>query len=166
MMIRRSAVLIATALLPTLATGQVTDRDRFQLENNCLPLVLAMEVDDAKKLDDPLYKSIRQIARISLLTARIYEPDGGVIPHLPYLVSHVTASDGLFLVGVELHKYLQDPLSGDGRDRRWSVATWRMVKFGAYGSTDHVTVAFADIMEEFVDEYLRVNAIPCQWRSD
>ena len=95
----------------------VSDRDRFELWNECKPVWLIVEdlSEDAHKID--LKKEDIEVTKRSRLRgARIYTDDGVV----PYLYVVVTVVGKGFSISLELRKFVHDPLS----EQSQIASTW------------------------------------------
>ena len=160
---RTSRLFPLLIVLWPLTAAAATDQERFELWNECRPLAFLVVTNEAIR-GTPLHDSISELTRSRLRAARIFRGDDGLEPadwlaHA-YLESHVTASDGVFLVRVVLRKYVQVMSSKNGE--YWPAVTWDAARFGVYGTADaYVVTAFSMLMDKFVDHYLRINELAC-----
>ncbi len=80
-------------------------------------------------------------------------------PQQEYLYILVTVSGPAFSLDTEYQKLLEDPGSGI----RGHAAAWERGSVGTYGSSgaNYIMSSLSRVIDEFIDEYLRVNADAC-----
>ena len=159
------ALVLALVLTsPASAAEIVTEVDRFRLWNGCQPVDLVIEglSDDARKID--LRKEdVGTTVRSRLRGARIYQEH-----RLPYLYVNAFVTETAFSVDVEFVRLVEallpfwykpegmDPLTGD-------ATSWSSESAGTHGGrSDYILSWIARHTDEFIDEYLRVNADACR----
>lgn len=150
------AVALALALAsPVGAAEKVTSHDRFQLWNGCQPLSLvAGRLKDAAKSIGLSKSRIETAVRSRLRAARIYTDN----PLAAYVYVNVHVVGAAFSSGLDLSKWVRDEASG----LRSQTVTWQTGGTGTHGkSADYILSAIRDYTDEFIDEYLRVNADAC-----
>ena len=130
--------------------------DRFELWNDCKPIGLLVEGlnDDAEKIG-LTKKAIETAVRSRLRGARIYD-DKVSLPQL-YVSVHVVGS--AYSISLNFDKLVSDPISGEsGR-----ATTWRTGAAGTHGRIGggFILNGIRGYVDEFIDEYLRVNAKAC-----
>ncbi len=156
---KRPILLLAAALslcpaAPSPA-GDVTDLDRFQLWNDCRPMYLVVETLDRDADDIGLTReAIGTAARSRLRAARLYDGDAVA----PYLYVNVNVSRSTFGLSVEYNKWMSDPASGESG----AASTWDRGAIGTHGGdAGYILSSVSQIMDIFIDEYLRVNEDAC-----
>ena len=149
--------LLALALTIT-PVQETTDRDLFQMFNNCEPMSLAVEVsgddEDVKKVG--LTKERVQFAVESRLRgARVFKS----YLSLPGLEVHVTVLDGAFTISMRYNKTLFDSVSG----KNSFAPTWDRWILGIHGQpgSEYIVSGLSEFLDEFLTEYLRVNEAAC-----
>ncbi|WP_420448952.1 hypothetical protein [Candidatus Palauibacter sp.] len=88
--------------------------------------------------------------------ARIYDPDSA--DHLYVNLNVLGGTAAPYSFRIELKKWLydlRDPSAGDGGGMGFA-GTWRSSEVG-YGDASYILAAVGRHMDEFIDEYLRVN---------
>lgn len=159
----RGAWLAAAAswFLAASAWGEnATDLDRFRLWNDCRAMNLVIEGLPADGAGIGLTnEAVAAAARSRLRAARLYE--AGEDPYLPYLYVQISVFENAFSVRVEYRKVVADVAS----DQIGFGGTWRVGRLGTHGwSPAFVLSGVSQSMDEFIDEYLRVNADACARR--
>ena len=149
--------LMALSLISALpaASQTVSDIDKFELWNECKPVRLVVEglSEDADKIDLK-EENIAVTVRSRLRGARIYT--GGAV--FPYLYVSVTVVGKGFSIGLELNKFVHDPVSGQSG----IASTWRRGYTGTHGDNPgYILSNVGNATDKFIDEYLRVNAPAC-----
>ena len=158
---KTSIALMAVALLAagsvTAQEEAVTDLDRFELWNECKPVELVVERLDEDAVAIGLSREdITVAARSRLRSARIYSTD----PTATWLYIRVTvASFGAHSVQIGFRKALWDLITGE----RGSAETWNKGSIGTHGNGGAVFIlsTVSQHLDQFIDEYLRVNAEAC-----
>ena len=164
MMRRLVMAILLLAATPALAE-EVNDWDRFQLWNACRPVGLVVEglSDDAGEIG--LRQSdIETAVRSRLRGARIYHETAR-----EYLYVRVTVVGPAYSIEVGLNRHVEvwlphwvkpeemGPLAG-------FATTWDLGSTGTHGRTGAAFILSSVSLhtDEFVDEYLRVNADACR----
>ena len=148
--------LISTSVPVSESAGaeKVSERDRFQLWNKCEPIDLLVQVQRKGTKDlAPKKEAIETAARSRLRIARLYDPDS-----TPFvLVSVLVIGDG-FNRDLDFYKPVTDQVSGI-----LSIAsTWTTGGAGLhYGDGNRILAGIARNVDEFVDDYRRVNDSAC-----
>ena len=127
--------------------------DRFELFTGCEPvgLVVHMQIDENDRI--ALTKAdVTRAVRSRLRAARIYTD----VPSSIYLRAHIVIVASAFNIQIEFLRWLRN-----GYDVGWA-STWETGTTGiARSSSSYVLGALSQYMDEFIDEYLRVNAAAC-----
>lgn len=128
---------------------------RFQLWNECKPIDLLVGDLDSDAKDISLNQGkIETAVRSRLRSARIFDPE-----ELKYLYVGVTVVDHAFNLRLDFRKPVLDIAS----DEIFLSATWKISFTGAHGKrSEYIMSAIYEAVDEFIDEYLRVNADACQ----
>ena len=146
---------IAALLAPSVVAqnGSPTALERFQLYNECRPVGLVVEPfpRDAKKIGLS-EKDVWRLAESRLRAARLYTPVRG-----PMLYVTVNVMDRAFSVSLAYLKWVTDKSGLSGPATTWSV---RGLGTHASGAT-YIKSGLSDYLDEFLNEYLRVNAQAC-----
>lgn len=134
----------------------VTNLDRFKLWNDCKPTNLVVEGlgDDAKEISLAV-GDIEVSARSRLRAARIYTASETANS---YLYIRVNVGSSVFSIDQDYKKQTQDLASG------WSnyATTWESGSFGSHGGdASYILSRLSRHVDEFIDEYLRVNEMAC-----
>ena len=158
---RRYTVLVA-ALLLTVASasaGEVSDQDRFDLWNDCRPMLLVVEglPDDAAAIG-LAEDAITVAARSRLRAARIYT-EAGSEAEWSSLYINANVVGPAYGISVKYRKYVNDlatMLEG-------AAITWVSSSTGTHGrDPTYVSSNVAGHIDRFIDEYLRVNEDACK----
>lgn len=158
------ALALLLVLLPTPGFAQDTDErmDTFALFTRCSEVDLVVEQlpEDARDLG-LTKETLERAARSRLRSARVYSDAPKSL--VPYLYINVNVVSPAHSVQVEFHKRLFDPTSG----HFGFPATWDQGLTGTHGrggdaGASFVVQGLSMIMDEFIDEYMRVNADACQ----
>ena len=159
---RHTGLWIVAALLLTAASTsaeEVSDEDRFQIWNGCRPTRLSVEIspDDATTIG--LTKSAIEVAvRSRLRAARLYTEDNDEAAW-SYLYARVNVVGPAFGISIEYWKVVRDLLA-TGLDNR--ARTWDVASTGTHTQNpNYILSSVALYTDEFIDEYLRVNADAC-----
>ena len=162
---RRTAgqlVLLATLLLAATASRaeDVRESDRFQLWNGCLPTVLLVEDLHTDAADIGLSKvDVETSVRSRLRAARLYV-DGAdyEASAFTYFYVNVGVVGQAYGMDIQYVKYLYDSTS----DTFHSAITWDRGSIGTHGGdANFILGGLARLVDQFIDEYLRVNADAC-----
>ena len=147
--------MIATALL-----------DRFQLGNACEPVNLSVEGIDTEAMARGLtQENIMTMVRSRLRAARLYRRESK--PYLAVLVTAVPEGTA-FSVAVKFKKVLSDPTAPallreleEGTFALGLAVTWERSVVGQSREASFILSGVSRLTDEFIDEYLRVNAPAC-----
>ena len=158
--LRNQSALIACALIlmfagPNPTEAQVvTQQDRFQLWTGCRPVrtMVAVTIEEA-----PAFRlaeaTVARAVDSRVRSARIYSDSGNFGLRVTVNVYSVA-----YLVRVELHKPVTDRASG----RQAITPTWWRGSVGVHsGRSDYILQMVSELMDLFLNEYLRVNAEAC-----
>ena len=150
------------APVPFVQAQEVSDRDKFQLWNNCAEIRLVVEGLQAEAAEFNLRKEdIETAVRSRLRGARIYtenllDDNGSAVP---YLYINVNTVGFALNINAELEKMVLDLASG----QFGSAATWSTGVTGTHGDdASYIISAVSQYTDQFIDEYLRVNAAACK----
>ena len=173
--VTRLAFAAAMAVIPAILYSETQNipierYDRFKLWNNCKPLRPGAFVYNYNGNADVKGLSVRNarltnkaetVVRRRFRTARIYDEPG---LH-PVILAEIrslwhTESVHVLLYGVELkfQKYVTDDVSGEN----WIATVWERSDFGMHDDPEaYVLKKLSEFTDEFIEEYLRVNADAC-----
>ena len=158
MMARLAGLIIALALYAiTTASAQeeVSNSDRFGLWNNCesLDIIVSDLHEDAAEIgltSDQIITTVRSRFR----AARIYDPAA-----ITYLYVNVNVFSTAFNLSISYKKALLDP----GLNKTGYATTWTIGSVGTHGgNANYILGTLSLTVDEFIDEYFRVNADACQ----
>ena len=163
---RAAFIMIAAALALTATSAsaeEVSDRDRFKLWNGCRAVDLLVEglTDDSGKIGLH-HEDIETAVRSRLRGARIFNDDAG-----PYLYVNVHVVGRAHAIDFTFNRYVEAAipfwLKPEGMGQLTGFAsTWSTGSTGTHGSAAGFILSFvAKHSDEFIDEYLRVNADAC-----
>lgn len=154
-------VLSAVVLLSSTwaAADEVTAAERFDLWNNCRPVVLVVEeVDDKAAAIGLTAEAISVAVRSRLRAARLYTEDN-VQARQSLLHVEMRVAGDAFRMGVAYAKMVTDHAT-KLTDR---TATWRWGATGTHAQRpDIIVTAASQGADRFIDEYLRVNESACR----
>lgn len=165
MTFKQFAILLATANLTVAApvsAEKVTKYDRFRFWNDCKPvqLVVARLNQNAKNIG-LTEESIEAAARSRLRASRIFTADENHMPPTTLFVNVDIGKGTTFLVSVELWKWLKDDINGISSS--WRSSTWDTYSYGTFGANSTIPISLvSQLVDKFIDEYLRVNAAACR----
>ena len=151
-------VVIITALMaiaPAGATEEVSDHDRFALWNYCAPMDLVVVDLSGDATDIGLTKDAVTVAvRSKLRAARLYSAGSRV----PLLAANAHVVSTALNIRVQYFKWLYDPMSDLWREAN----TWVTSSTGTHrGEASYILSAVSQHVDEFIDDYLRVNGPAC-----
>ena len=156
-------LVLAMAALPGAVWAQAEPGEsfeRFQLFTNCSPVGLSVSLlgDPDVFLRDLTDEAIGLSVRSRLRTTGLYAEDGTG----PVLWIEVQVVGAAFRIDVELWKRVSDPLSGE----QSLAETWRSRSTGTHGRDGrYVLSTVGNHLDDFLDDYLRVNAGACTDRG-
>ncbi len=153
-------IVTATFFLPlTTVRGQESDTllDRFMLFTECSPVAMLTRIEDEDgDLKQFTVERLERFVRSRLRQASLYE--GRPRSALPFIRVDVSIVGPTFHVRMALWKSVNDLASQTG----YYAPTWNRSALGLHGYTvSHVLGFLADQLDDFVDEYLRVNGEAC-----
>ena len=158
---------VVAALLATVTpmhADDVQDRinlGRFQLWHACQPIDLLVESPDDDEVKMGLTReSITTTVRSRLRAARLYRESTRPSPYLYVVINALPrdrGGDTAFSVRLEFRKHFFDRISY----RAGSASTWDTGAVG-WGDAAYILSGVSQLMDEFIDEYLRVNESACQ----
>ena len=178
---RIACAMIAAVLALTAAPASTEEvnadwYNRFQLWNGCMPVdVLVVRLSEDKGKIGLREEHIETMVRSRLRGARIYDgiprrDDPGWLAWSvrrmsygePYLYVDIRVGSLTFYVEVGFRRYVwltvpegMDPLDGP-------ATTWRTDSAGTHGGDESYILSWLSRhVDEFIDEYLRVNADIC-----
>ena len=138
---------------------EVSSYDRFQLWNDCRPMDLVVEemTDDAADIG-LTENAITVAVRSRLRAGRLYSDDYDESAW-SYLLVSVTVISNAFGIDVRYHKIVTDAAT----EFIYSSPTWEGGGVGTHGqSPDYIVSSVSQNIDQFIDEYLRVNADACR----
>ena len=137
---------------------------RFQLFNECRPMVMFVDIQgDKAKGIELTEERVRTMAESRLRAARLYADTlataGGMINGWLH-ISILTLDDGpAFTTSVEYSKFLRDPVTG----RTLMAMTWDTRLFGTHGdNAGFIMNGLSEMLDGFLLEYLRMNEDSCE----
>ena len=137
-----------------------TQLDRFELYMACarLDLLISVSEESDDDLAELTEEPVRRAVTSRLRSARLLTSDS---PSTPYLRVAVSGIGNAFSIRIRLNKPVFDPASG----MSFSTPTWLTGTTGTHGrNRQFIRGAVAELMDEFIDEYLRVNEAACPRR--
>ena len=156
-MTRRILPLAAAALFlaAPASAEEVSDHDRFMLWSACKPLRLVVESLDQDAADIGLAKdAIETAVRSRLRGARLYDAGG-----FEFLYVNVAVVGQAYSMRIAYHKLVLDFAS----EQIYPTETWHTGSVGTHGGdAGYVLSSVSRGVDEFIDEYLRVNAGSCE----
>ena len=154
--VRLTAILLATLAAPAAAQVDVSDHDLFRLYTGCSGVDLLVEVQIDDSTLELAEADVARAARSRLRAARIYDPEAS-----PYLYVSVHVVGPAYAIDVELRQIVER--TGEAWDgwfhsgQRGIAGTWHTASTGTSGNSGFILQGLSRKMDEFVDEYLRVN---------
>ena len=130
----------------TAIAEEVTSIDRFQLWNKCRPVNLVVEHSLSEE-------RITIAVRSKLRAARLYDADAQTWLHIREYGASLTTG-----VTAQYTKELTDTISGESA---WMI-TWSRIREGVLVGVGFALESASQLTDEFIDEYLRVNADACK----
>ena len=155
---RNALLVVLLTFTPSTLAAQVSaveGVDRFELYTACSTMSLLVEGLHDSATDIGLStEAVERSVRSRLRAARIYAAGWNT----PNLYININVTPRAFSVDVAFRKRVHDPLSN-----LWNVAeTWNTGITGTHGgSGGYILQGLAELMDEFIDEYLRVNEQDC-----
>ena len=163
-MSHRIGLLFTTTLLLTSTSAlsaEVDDYDRFRLWNECRPMQLVVEDygNDAGAGTIDLANSALEVAmRSRLRAARLYT-ENNKEAGWSYLYINVNVVGRAFHTRTSYRKVVRDDATG----LEYNTITWDLGFTGTHGGdSGFVLSSLSQHADEFIDEYLRVNADACE----
>ena len=155
-------LFLAVSRLPLVAQDSDFDTqlDRFELYTACarIDLLISVYEESDNDLAGLTEESVRRAVTSRLRSARLLTSDS---PSTPYLRVAVSGIGNAFSIRIRLNKPVFDSASG----LSFSTPTWLTGTTGTHGRNGQfVRGAVAELMDEFIDEYLRVNEAACSRR--
>ena len=162
---RKLGPWLATALL--LAAGsasadEVSDRDRFELWNDCRPLSLEV-VDGLSEDADAIViglteDAIEAAVRSRLRTAQLHSRDENETAW-SFLFVNVNVVGSSFVTILEYYK----PVRDQATELVFTSATWTSGASGVHvQDSNYILSSVRYKIDHFIDEYLRVNEDSCK----
>ena len=155
-----AALLIIAAAAPA---KEVSDLDRFNLWNECRPMVLVVKVvsNEADFLG-PTRDAIEVAVRGKLRAAHLFT-ENDAAAEWSFLYINVNVIGPAYSAEISYEKLLEDPAT----KLKNTAKTWTTGGTGTRNKTPKYTLAYILAVvehhtDEFIDEYLRVNAEACQ----
>ena len=148
---------------PPTAGQKLTDYDvdLFQLWNDCDPIRLLVELlpEGAKKIG-MTRERIQTMAESRLRAARIYSPIG--IGYLYVNLNYLDTNAGAYNLIASFKPLVYRDWIGDHIAKKNSASTWDSTYLGvSAGNSVFIMQTISEQIDEFINEYLRVNADSC-----
>ena len=163
---RAVAVAVALALMPAGAMAEVSDYERFQLDNGCFPFQLVVGYSEKEAGSIDLSKErIETVVRSRLRAARLYEdPSERQTASLLYVYVHLVGA--AYSYDLSFHKLMKEVMSISRMDSEgqhlYQPATWRHSGTGTHTrSPEYIVANVSEATDRFIDEFLRVNNAAC-----
>ena len=170
---RRAAALLVLLLVAAPALGQQpTPVDRFRLFTGCSPLRISVEVQDDENDLGLSEERVETAVRSRLRGARLYysgptaldvligrtDVEPAAVLRIPILSVWVHVARRAFSIGLEMRQEVITTYT----DLSGIASTWVTQTTGTHGQ-DHnfVLGSVAQLMDGFIDDYLRVNDEAC-----
>ncbi len=159
-------VLLAIAA-PSWALTDVEELMRFTYWTGCSPLrlLVVMESDDAVKMgltEEAITTAVRSRLRAARLHTDTDDPETPILMMYVRVVNSKRITGGAFRIDAALHKFLYDPLTGLSSLARTNDIFGRHAKIGLHSEdAAFILSGIAQVMEGFLDEYLRFNEPAC-----
>lgn len=155
------ALTLATVfVLMTIGTAvakqhRSSHEEYFMFWNNCAPVGVAVYFNGERVSSDD---SLERAATSRLRSARLFRPGGGN-GHLKFEFSqHLHDHVQTVLFMVRFTKLVRDNASGV----QWVADTWSIRGIGHNITEDKLLGWLSRAMDEFIDDYLRVNESACE----
>lgn len=140
-------------------------RDTFQLFTDCSKIYAVVAViDEDNDLPELTESSVKRAVLSRLRAARVYDPVMGDTDGLLHLKVTVTIVRNAYDVRTALWRLVNLDLSSEARGiaRVGAAATWETATTGTSGyDAGYVRDVVAGHLDQFIDEYLRVNEDSC-----
>ena len=155
------AIAIACAAGSANAGEKITDKELFQFFTNCSPLYVVMAVEGGFPKD-----AIRNTVESSLRSARLLAPEQ--TKHADLRVYANRLPSGIYLMELHFRKRLADWQSlnwpGNSENTVFTLrsTTWRKQATSDSADTSGIPTVMAKMMDDFLGEYLRINAPACE----
>ncbi len=155
---RRLTVLVAALVVAATAnaTEPASEDDRFRLWNDCKPVRMFISVRSKAGTDIELTEDAVALAvRSRLRAAHLYRKGTGA----PILAVRVNVAIQGFGVSIEFNKMVHDAVSNE----MGFGVVWKSSSSGSHaGSGSYILSQVSQLMDRFIDEYLRVNEAACR----
>jgi len=131
--------------------------DRFDLYNNCQPMMLLVEeLPDGAKEINLTKRRLQTAIEARLRSARLYTND--IEGARTYLYINVNLSGRAFSISVQYKKLLYDPIS----DFSVPATTWNRGIVGTHGGyAGYIVQLVSELVDDFLVAYLHVNEEDC-----
>ena len=159
------------AVTPIPAGAQEDDsrerREQFQLFTDCARVVpdVRLQFAEGTDVEGLTEERLRRAIDSRLRAARLYESPDPTLRRttdwtIVYAFVHVVAE--AFHVQLEHRKFLRDPLTSEAG----MAATWDRGSTGTHsGDGEYIVGQVTRYLDEFLDDYLRVNEAACTTRQ-
>ena len=148
-------ILFLIAEVPV-AAQELDDWDRFRFWNGCGALGLVIDLDSQVRSTGLSERQIESRVRRALEAAELYDPEA----ERGYLFVKVRVAGAVRVVDFEFYKWMLDTLSGTSG----YVAAWSQRGVGAR-EAEQILAGLAARTDEFIAEFLRVNADACHQQT-
>ena len=164
--LRPLALTLAVLWSGSSETDEVSGEELFGLWADCYPVSLAISLgDEAKKL---LGNTVETLIRSRLRAARLFSDEESFMePTLTVFVGFIPENKA-FAIQFKLRKFAVNGIwptgqvspEGLGNNFMGMATTWADGRFGA-GEREYILSGVSELTDQFIDEYLRVNADAC-----
>lgn len=147
-------VLLAIAVRAE-APDHLDPFEAFQLWTGCQPVYLSVGLETSKTEIDLTEEAVEIATRSRLRSARLYADEWTGVA----IFVTINVFDVAFNIDVELFKTLVDR---EFAGREGIGITWGTGFTGTHGNdSNYILTSVSQLIDEFLDEYLRVNADAC-----
>ena len=161
------AVLVLLLASPASAKSKPTIKtylDNFQLLTYCNPVHLDVSGDvyntpKAKTVKEDLIQAITNSGESKLRAAHIYATKFVAASTPVLMIQFTTTKYSIYSYQIEMLKLVSDTYTGN----KDIAATWGFKELGKHGqNTNYIVASVSQKIDNFIAEYLRVNATACR----
>ena len=156
-------ILAVVSLAGSPAAGQeITNTDLFQLWNDCEPIDLVIDLSGDAKKNGLTKQRIQTMAESRLRSARIYSHTLGAHLYVNVNYADFNTEAGAFEASVSFNPIVNRDWSVDHPAKKNFATTWDNTYLGVSGgNSGFIMQTLSEQIDEFINEYLRVNAGSC-----
>ena len=140
----------------------LAELESFELFADCQPIYLTVFVQaDAPEVSGLTEERVKTVAESRLRAARLYESDIEILPNIGMLhvAVYVQEQTRAAISKIEFLKPFSDQFTGQYRH----TGTWETNRIGIAGVDGNLVMqGVSEMMDEFINEYLRVNEQSCE----